>query len=162
MSAQSITTVENVKKYLPEEYPTDITDDFIEDTVMEAAHADFISRSLGKEIDSGDIRDVLVETLLSAVLVRVGLPGLSDDDDSRTTKLQELAIDMIGAKVKGLDDIGVNILPIGPRGRSDEGLKRYAIFIAPSSRYDRTVYPDLVVKRAAEDSSVDPPGIWTR
>jgi hypothetical protein len=159
--ADSITTVDEVKSLLPEDYQDQaekLPDSRIE-SIMESAHMDFISRVHPKLVEATDYRDVEIESLMAAFSCRLRLDGLSDEQQSRTVAIKVAYEEMLQRKIDGTEDVtDASMLPVGPGGRAAAGSPTYMIFKAVRPRRDDYKSIDGSVAAAAEDNFVEPPG----
>ena len=130
-----ITTVGQVMTYLPPNLPTHITSTVMY-TKIQAAHEDFESKVTPVAVSSGSARDREIETMLAAILVRLDIPGLSEEEGSRTVFMSEYVGSMIAAKASGQTVVSEERLPVGPFGRDAVGAKVNPIFGAPKPETD--------------------------
>jgi hypothetical protein len=127
----SVTTVEKVSRYLPDNLPTDVNSAAISEA-MEMVHGYVVTKLRPASPSASNELDVLIETLLSAVEVRDTIPGLSDAFGSRTKAIHERAEGLLEDRIDeqaGGDDF--NPLPIGAGGRAGESKDVHPIFPLP-------------------------------
>ncbi len=132
----TIATVEQVQRYLPKNLPDTITSAVIYDA-LEQAHAYYGRRLSPRAPSADDDLDVVIEVLLAAVEVRDEIPGLRDEDGSRTDKMEKRAEKMIQVVLDTIEASGArNPLPVGPDGRDGEGATVRPIFKVPRPSSD--------------------------
>ena len=154
----SLTTTAKVKRYLPPVLPPEATDEIILDTIA-AASADLASRcaEANKEYSADDDRDVLLETVWAAYLVRLQIPGTADEEGSRNDALLKLVTTLCEAKgipeEPAATQMVTELAPVGPGGRTLEGVAQLPIFKAPKPSTDKYAGAD-------SETVVSPPGTW--